>query len=154
MARLSAQVRDLSTSREHIEDELDALAAPDAPADDERTDAEAEASIQRTMAFYDDQLAGQAADPSWAPQAEAALEARVLGWQSPGLSGLSVECRASLCRVEMVYDPGQVDPNALADALGAVAPWPSNAFYHVDLDTDHVATAWLTRSGVSLPGPG
>jgi hypothetical protein len=90
-------------------------------------------------------------DSAWAPEAQASLQGALQKLGGALTSVDNVECRATLCLVEFEYDAGAIDPAALSESLGQLAPWPNNAVSSIQTTGDHRGWIYLSREGHSLP---
>lgn len=96
----------------------------------------------------------QADDPSWSAAARGMVEAKLASAMPPSSVLKSVECRESMCRIEMVYDDltqyhafvKQMTPDAL--------PWNGTLFATPRGDPSSgpiTFVAFLSREGQQLP---
>jgi hypothetical protein len=123
-------------------DEMETRGAELSP--DEQTEV-----LRQTLATT---LRKEAVDVEWAPEAQASLESGLQKLGGALASVDHVECRATLCVVEFEYDAGAVDPAALGESLGQLAPWPNNAVSSIQTTEDHRGWLYLSREGHALPG--
>ena len=108
----------------------------------------ARALIDPGMASIEKAFAAEAVDPLWAP----GMEGNILGQlaQSSGLRlvTLQVECRTSLCRVQLVEGPSKrTDMGAFRDLVSGFGldVWRMNGF--VDQNGTRTLVAHLARPG-------
>ena len=89
-------------------------------------------------------------DVAWAPAAEAAL-ADFYSQATEGAEDVrlvSAECRATLCRVEVLGQPGSE-----VQRLSGRMPWDGNSLFHhrLDVDGSSILVGYISREGSGLP---
>lgn len=103
---------------------------------------EMELSLAAQFDRIDDALAEDSVDTSWAPQARASL----LEAYGAIASGVAIDCRSALCRIDMRLG-GQHEAADLLRQTGT--PWPGMQF--TALKADGSVTMFLAREGHQLP---
>jgi hypothetical protein len=68
----------------------------------------------------------------------------------PGLVQSSIECRASLCRLELEFDGGEALDRGVSDAM-ALASWDTDGYFHLAEGNARRLVIYLTRQGTALP---
>lgn len=150
--QLTALTEDVDSLFDTQDQLVDQVSAPPIAEEAEIVDeADLDAHTAQTQSILATALEREPADPKWAPEAESTMQERLLDLGDAVRSIDHVECRRTLCRVEIHYDEAAIDPNALADRLGSLAPWGSNGFYSVETTGERRAWVYLSREGFGLP---
>lgn len=139
IADLQAQVRALSSAHPSATPPVEA--GPETPE-------ESDAAMTDMANRLDDVLGQEARDPEW----DAAMQARVQTFFQPdsGARVLQMDCRASLCRVDIGLDDvhardelARRSPDLLEDG--------AELFGYVDSPGDLEVSLYLSRGGTALP---
>lgn len=134
----------------------DAEAAADPRARQEAA-RQAEAQAQAQVARIEETLATEEADASWAPAAESSLAEVFQHEELQGLQLVSVECRSTLCRIDIAANVSVADGSSFDEDLRKLllfTPWSGQGFGRVDPDgPSPTAVFFLAREGHALPQP-
>lgn len=126
-----------------VEPPIDPRTAPPPPSIDVQ---------ERFSALFDH----ESTDPTWARTTEDELEEKLEAQLPPASTVQSVECRASLCRVETVHR----DPSAWSAVMSAGKDDPDNALWTGDVFSEELPSAtgqesvvvsYFARQGTALP---
>ena len=106
--------------------------------------------------FLETVFAEQSADPSWARAAEDTIEDKLRGQLPQGSTIQSVECHASICRIETLHGDSNAYEQFLADAFKDPSKriWSGDAFSQElsqGTQGELVVVSYLAREGGSLP---
>ncbi len=163
LRRLKAEVRQLKTSgRRSSPPEVKAAAPaaaraqdveqpvepPEAADDPELADFRAEEQMRAQTELLDETWRGEAVDPEWSPQAAMDLSQALQREELDGLSA-EVDCRASLCRIDMSFADAE-GIEGLSRLASRNFPWPGMAFFHLRPD-DQAGVYYLARENFELP---
>jgi len=152
VAKLEAQLRALGAGIASAPAAQPSLAAP--PAELEPLDPVAPEPVDPGE-HLEGAFAAQARDASWAPDTESRLQQR-LREQLPAARLSSLECHASMCRLETVHRDaaafGQFVGDAFKDPDKRI--WSGNAFTNEPVQGaqgELVVVSYLAREGEALP---
>lgn len=151
VARISAEVANVSAVQGAIEDQLANQPPPDVVPDSSQ--AEVDAMLAGTQMKLSALAAAEPVDTTWAGPAEVAVTERLSKLGTAVQSVSALECRSTMCRVEVRYDQDHVDPSQFAEQLNGLPPWPANTFFRVELGEDPRAFLVFAREGHALPAP-
>ena len=147
-------------------DELDAFRKPDAlyaalddaavaaikDEEDYRQALEHERIVDRNDVI-DAVFQSESSDPSWSSEAELSIGSVARSLNSPGVDLLSLDCRTSLCRLEVLYreQTGQIEfEAALPQELHELASGMTIESSTTD-DGQLLSVIYLVRAGFDLP---
>jgi hypothetical protein len=97
-----------------------------------------------------EQMRREGIDPAWKRDAEAQIRERLAAQPMTGVISTDVECRASLCQLDMIFDSVDVRDDALA-VLPRIVPWDFEGYYRADDDDEQHVIVYVTREGATLP---
>jgi hypothetical protein len=123
------------------------LTPDEASAEDEH--ARAEAQTQAQIEAFEGTLVEEDADPGWANAAQRALQEVFHREAMAGLRLVQVDCRTSLCRLELALDWAS-SPGESLEQLIHFAPWEGAGFAQID-EASGTAVVYLSREGYALP---
>jgi hypothetical protein len=92
----------------------------------------------------------EARDANWAEEAERRITETFAG-ESFKNARLVVDCRATICRVDLDYSEAAVGVDAARD-FGYSHPWPGQRFTTTNFETQ-LATSFISRENYKLPSP-
>lgn len=98
----------------------------------------------------DNHVRSEPVDVQWARQAETSITQGASSVE--GLSVRQVECRTSLCKLDIEFtnvDAREVGTRELAHAV----PWETIAYYHASVADPTHMVMYVAREGMSLPTP-
>jgi hypothetical protein len=127
----------------HHAAEAPALTPDEASAEDEH--ARAEAQTQAQLEAFECTLVEEDADPGWASAAQRALQEALHSETIAGLHLVQVDCRTSLCRLELALDSAR-SPGESLEQLIHFARWEGAGFAQID-DASDTAVVYLSREG-------
>ena len=114
-------------------------------------------STQDRQAFLELSFSSQAPDASWAENARDEIEAIVQPLTNQDTRLLSVDCRTTLCRVELVHsDVNAFHALAMATLNGGVRGWKgavSGALLRTEADGSARSVMYLAKQGTEMPVP-
>jgi len=126
-----------------------------AAATDPRPRREAGRQAEAQAARIEGTLATEEADASWALAAESALSQVFQHEELQGLQLVSVECRSTLCRLDIAAHASVADGSSFDEDIRKLllrTPWSGQGFGRVDADgPSPTALFFLSREGHSLP---
>lgn len=100
----------------------------------------------------DDLASNEAIDETWASGAEATLSSSFAASAAPSMSLGDVECRSSICRMQMTADLSE--EQAIIQSIEDFQPWEGGqVLLNIDPETG-VGQVYVARTGSSLPGMG
>jgi hypothetical protein len=107
----------------------------------------ARALIDPGLASIEKAFAAEAVDPLWAPGMERNILDQLAQAKGLQLVTMQVECRTSMCRVQLVEGPKRMDMPAFRDLVSAFGldVWRMNGF--VDQNGTQTKVAHLARPG-------
>lgn len=111
-----------------------------------RSEAERKANIGRLQRAWAD----QPTDAAWASEASAAVSASLVGVVDDGKGSLDIECRSSMCRVQVDF----VNLDARSEVMSGLPntlPWTSEGFFHAEDGHPERVEVFVAREGMSLP---
>lgn len=154
-ARLDGLASDVDALWELQDEERELVPQADAIATahevEDKASESPEAAAQRMRDIYEAQVLHEPADASWAPRAEKAVEERLDDMDVAITSIERLECRSTLCVVEFHYDAEDDGLAGLAEALGQLAPWPSQTTSSLSTTGDQQGWLYVSREGMPLP---
>jgi hypothetical protein len=132
----------------------DAAAAID-PRARQEAGRQAEAQVQAQAALIEGTLVTEEADVNWALAAESSLAEAFQHEELRGLQLVSVECRSTLCRLDIAAHAAVVDGSSFDEDFRKLllrTPWSGQGFGRVDADgPSPTAVLFLAREGHALP---
>ena len=127
---------------------------PDKQYDPELEDQQASVRMMAQSDLLEDVIAGEEIDPEWSIWAEESMLKTFEGDQARGLFVVDLDCRTSLCRMELTLD-GSASPEESFRNLSLLAPWEGQGFVRISGIEDEGgqpnAIVYLTREGYVLP---
>lgn len=154
IAGLWAELKNQGDVLDAVEAQLDARPIDVSDEPPALSEAEMDAAMLETQRAFTAIIAAEPTDTRWARQAETTIAARVAALGPLVRSVSEVQCRSTMCSVELRYDQGGADPVGLAEQIAGLPPWPTNSFFRVGLGEDPVAFLVFSREGHVLPQPG
>lgn len=109
-----------------------------------------EDQVELAVVTLDESVRTEPVDASWAKPAEASI-AKGAGTVD-GLSLERVECRSSLCRIEVTFANLEARDTGTRGLAHAV-PWETVAFYRAAPDDPKRMVMYVAREGMTLPTP-
>ena len=97
-----------------------------------------------------EQLRGEGRDPAWAAAAEAQVRERLAARPVAGARDVTVECGASLCRLDATFDSVDARDHGLSAVPGLV-PWDCEGFFQAADDDARHMVVYVMREGRTLP---
>jgi hypothetical protein len=136
--------------------DLDGLAVPaanddkadSAPLTPEEEGQREAARTQTEIGLMEATLRAEKADPEWANTAQLALHTTLHNGALPGVQMVGAECRATLCRMELMLD-GSTAQESFRN-LFDLAPWSGQSLIQLDTETG-LAVMYLAREEHALP---
>ena len=149
----TALAQALDQLRKHV-----LAARPEPPSMSERDTAAVSHAPREEMAHTDArqletleaELNGEKPDPAWARNAEQALHALWQGQENSGLSLVHVECRTSLCRLELDLD-GTSSAEESLRALMYLIPWSGQSAMQIIEGEAPQVVMYLARRDTNFP---
>lgn len=97
-----------------------------------------------------EQMHREGIDPVWKRDAEARIRERLAVQPMAGAISTEVECRASLCRLDAIFESVELRDDAVA-ALPRIVPWNFEGYYRAADDDEQHMIVYVTREGATLP---
>jgi hypothetical protein len=97
-----------------------------------------------------EQMHREGIDPVWKRDAEAQIRERLAEQPMTGAIRTDIECRASLCRLDVIVESVDVRDDAVA-ALPLIVPWSFEGYYRAADDDEQHVIVYVTREGATLP---
>ena len=115
----------------------------------EEESARAEAQTKLQLDLLESMLLEEEIDPQWASVAQLSVAEVFQGEEIAGVQLVNVECRTTLCRIELSLD-GSTSPEDSFRNLIHIRPWQGQSFARTDHEGDYTEV-YLVREGHSLP---
>jgi len=117
-------------------------------------DERAAVQIIAQVDLLEDRFIAEETDPDWSSRAEDTLIETYEGDQAHGLFVADLDCRTTLCRMELTLD-GSISPEESFRNLSLLAPWPGDGFVRISGieggNESPLAVVYLARDGYVLP---
>lgn len=111
-----------------------------------------EVAPENVMVELDQDFHFQTEDPTWSYQAVQDIETSIAAESLPGADLLGVDCRATLCQVEMVFQDTAARDQSLG-MLPLLLPWSGEGHIHIDEAGDpNRIVLYVAREGINLRG--
>jgi len=150
LSDVQSQIDALADNQEALQDQLDDAAETTQAPPPVDPAAANERQAQEQIATLSERFSAEAVDPSWASDAERALQVALDDDALPGLSVRSATCHASMCLLDLEFS----DVDARVDGMPDIPfylPWNAEAFFSIDPEAEASATIYVAREGETLP---
>jgi hypothetical protein len=145
-----------STINAHLENHsnwLDTVVCPVEPEDEPDPEIDARQQAQAVADGFDEHIVEQAVDAEWAAAMDVRFAAVFAAERLAGSRLGAVDCRSTLCRLEVSFDR-QGDRDTLIEQASDLLEPDAQGFAHIEDGDDLEIQVYLSRQGTSLPTEG
>ena len=114
--------------------------------EEERAKAQAQAQVE----LMETSMVSEVIDPEWKALAELALQEVFLKEDTVRFQLMKVECRATICRINLLRDSSASLPETFQTLLH-FSPWQGESFFRLKQDESDEVVVYLSREGHPLP---
>ena len=159
IAMLRAEVAAMASASEHLsytESESTSPTSADAMESEiAEADRASSQQLRSEIALIEDHMLGQYVDNEWATEVSLQVEQTMqgLGAQDGALELLGLECRTSLCRIDIQYDELAADTDVVSHLIDRVGVLLPNAVveYQTPIGPSNTVTLYFSRMGYEFP---